>query len=42
MSGSVGSRRAARLVRLIARPNDVSTTSAPCSWACFATEKAID
>src|SRR5262249_9862485 len=41
-SGVVGRRRAARWVRLIARPNDVSTTSAPASWARCATEKAID
>ena len=41
-SGSVGSRRAARWVRLIARPNDVSTTSAPSSCARRATENAID
>ena len=40
--GSVGSRRAARCVRLIARPNEVSTTSAPSSCARCATENAID
>ena len=41
-SGSVGSRRAARWVRLIARPNEVSTISAPSSCARRATAKAID
>src|SRR5207244_5250251 len=41
-AGSDGRRRAARRVRLIARPNEVSTTSAPCSCASRATENAID
>src|SRR5262245_33261500 len=39
---SSGSRRAALVVRLMIRPNDVSTTSAPCSWATLAIENAID
>src|SRR3954463_3289253 len=39
---SSGRRRAARVVRLMIRPNDVSTTSAPCSWASLAIENAID
>ena len=42
ITGSVASRRAARCVRLIARPNDVSTTSAPSSWARRATWNAIE
>ncbi len=41
-TSGVGSRRAVRSVRLIARPNEVSTTSAPCSCASRAVENAID
>src|SRR6266705_3784080 len=38
---SAGSRLAIRSTRE-SRPNPVSTTVAPCSWAIFAVEKAID
>src|SRR5215813_795248 len=41
-SGSDGRRLVARWVRLIARPKDVSTTSAPCSWASLAVPNAIE
>ena len=37
----LGSRLAIRSTSLI-RPNPVTTTSAPCSWATFATWKAIE
>ena len=40
--GVVGSRLAMVWVILNVRPNDVSTTSAPCSCAIFATWKAIE
>src|SRR5436190_10731732 len=42
MSTSVGSRRAARRVMLMTRPNELSTTSAPCSCAMRATGNASD
>ena len=42
ISGSVGSRRAARRVMLITRPNELRTTSAPCSCAMRATGNASD
>jgi hypothetical protein len=40
-SAGVASRLALRSVRLMALPNDVSTTSAPSSWAALATAKAM-
>ena len=39
---SAGSRDAVRRVSDSARPKEVSTTVAPCSWASRATWKAID
>src|SRR4051794_3662795 len=42
ISGVVGSLRAVRSVRRMIRPNDDSTTSAPCSCATRATPYAID
>ena len=39
---AAGSRRAITWVIFIVRPNDVSTTSAPCSWASRATWNAIE
>ena len=42
ISGSVGRRLAVRCVRLITRPNEVSTTSAPSSCAILATPNAIE
>src|SRR5262245_32015241 len=42
MSGSIGSLRAAFFVMLMTRPNELSTTSAPCSCAMRATGNASD
>src|SRR5262249_31378830 len=41
-SGGDGRRFAALRVRLMTRPNDVSTTSAPCSWASLAVPNASE
>jgi hypothetical protein len=41
-STGCGSRRADFSVSPIARPNDVSTSSAPCSWSEAAAAYAID
>src|SRR5690349_3270185 len=40
--GVCGSRRAMAVVIFVVRPKEVSTTSAPCSWASLATWKAME
>ena len=42
IGGSLGSRFAMAWVMRIVRPNDVSTISAPCSWAIRATWNAME